>query len=393
MKNIILSLLIINKIFLFSNNYKSVVISGDSMSTGFAFLNTIKYSKESKNLPAGILAWPNMIRDAIIRNDINFKHATELAISTKYNTTKIQKSWKNSQFPYALPFNNKTATIYEIKNNDEQVSFNYSTKSMSDTIVLYFSKTPFPVGCKFDIFVNGKILKEEIDTSSLNNDYFGFQVKKVILKVYNNNTFNILLTNFKSSSQKDSATLGFFFLGIGTNDTDIYLTGRTSSNTRFYVNNNHKELYNRVINLKPDLLIFAIGSADMAFNAAQVENTPRGNVPLTEFKSNMISIIKEVKKKNDNIKIVIIGPSDFQGLDQQHIKDYNVSLSELSKEFHLDFLDVLSILKEHNEIGEVLLVDYVHFNNKGHTIIANKIINLLYEEVLYNDLIDSEIYF
>ncbi|OHD38162.1 MAG: hypothetical protein A2Y30_08725 [Spirochaetes bacterium GWE1_32_154] len=393
MKNIILSLLIINKIFLFSNNYKSVVISGDSMSTGFAFLNTIKYSKESKNLPAGILAWPNMIRDAIIRNDINFKHATELAISTKYNTTKIQKSWKNSQFPYALPFNNKTATIYEIKNNDEQVSFNYSTKSMSDTIVLYFSKTPFPVGCKFDIFVNGKILKEEIDTSSLNNDYFGFQVKKVILKVYNNNTFNILLTNFKSSSQKDSATLGFFFLGIGTNDTDIYLTGRTSSNTRFYVNNNYKELYNRVINLKPDLLIFAIGSADMAFNAAQVENTPRGNVPLTEFKSNMISIIKEVKKKNDNIKIVIIGPSDFQGLDQQHIKDYNVSLSELSKEFHLDFLDVLSILKEHNEIGEVLLVDYVHFNNKGHTIIANKIINLLYEEVLYNDLIDSEIYF
>ncbi|OHD47137.1 MAG: hypothetical protein A2Y29_06045 [Spirochaetes bacterium GWE2_31_10] len=334
-----------------------------------------------------------MIRDAIIRNDINFKHATELAISTKYNTTKIQKSWKNSQFPYALPFNNKTATIYEIKNNDEQVSFNYSTKSMSDTIVLYFSKTPFPVGCKFDIFVNGKILKEEIDTSSLNNDYFGFQVKKVILKVYNNNTFNILLTNFKSSSQKDSATLGFFFLGIGTNDTDIYLTGRTSSNTRFYVNNNYKELYNRVINLKPDLLIFAIGSADMAFNAAQVENTPRGNVPLTEFKSNMISIIKEVKKKNDNIKIVIIGPSDFQGLDQQHIKDYNVSLSELSKEFHLDFLDVLSILKEHNEIGEVLLVDYVHFNNKGHTIIANKIINLLYEEVLYNDLIDSEIYF
>ena len=170
MKNIILSLLIINKIFLFSNNYKSVVISGDSMSTGFAFLNTIKYSKESKNLPAGILAWPNMIRDAIIRNDINFKHATELAISTKYNTTKIQKSWKNSQFPYALPFNNKTATIYEIKNNDEQVSFNYSTKSMSDTIVLYFSKTPFPVGCKFDIFVNGKILKEEIDTSSLNNE-------------------------------------------------------------------------------------------------------------------------------------------------------------------------------------------------------------------------------
>ncbi|OHD08805.1 MAG: hypothetical protein A2086_04400 [Spirochaetes bacterium GWD1_27_9] len=416
---------------LFQQNGFTTVIFGDSLSVGYGFNNGEGFNNAYNQYP-GLLSWSHMMRDAIYRNDPDFIHADQVLVSSKYSYgfTDFVKS-DNGVSNYLFPFNNRSLRVLldKYKNNDgitqsdEKIKFNYTTET--DNIVLYFSATPSDVGCSFEVYLD-EVFQKTVDVSSVKDvtqdvvelPYRGYEpiiVNLTVPKPKKKGNYEIKLTNFKdtsiSSTYKDNGRtkLGFYFNGIGSKYSPVYLTGRSSATTKFYVNNNYEELNERVLKHQPDFVILIIGANDSsniyglgAESEAIIKNFS-GMVDVSQYKTNLQNIINKIRELKPYSKILLLSPPKWTNTNTstEKIKTYVTAMKQIAIKNNCMFMDLIQFFSNFTDpkgipfaIWDNYSVDDVHFSKLGNDLLADSILEHIMPQGLYpKDMIDtSKIY-
>ena len=282
-----------------------------------------------------------------------------------------------------MPLNNRNIVVTNITNGDEVVVFRYSVQNhITKRTVLYFSKTPYGVGCSFDVYVDNVKKISDFDTASHDANYFkGFEMAVVELDGLTLGDHEIKLTSFKNTTTltaKDP-TMGFFMLGIGSKYSPTYLTGKSGVSTAFYTQDDYKELKKRVLDHNPDLAILIIGANDSSNPGAE----PSGLVSLGDYYTNLTNIVKKIKEKNKYCQILLISPPLWEGVDKSHIISYGEKMKLVAgfeKTQYLDTIKLFENIPAQNEIATKWRdwrIDAIHFSHYGNTIMARSILNKL----------------
>ncbi len=128
-----------------------------------------------------------------------------------------------------------------------------------------------------------------------------------------------------------------------------------------------KRMDKDVLSKNPDIIFFMGGLNDIWLNEGTFE----------DYKKNISEIIKKAKNAELIIMSLTIISEDMNSSMNKEINRYNEFLKEISKENSILFIDLNSEMKKElkNNKGEnILTEDGVHLNDKGNTIIANKIL-------------------
>lgn len=100
--------------------------------------------------------------------------------------------------------------------------------------------------------------------------------------------------------------------------------------------------------------------------------------PITPYNIYIKSLEEIVNKlNNNNVKVIVlspfVSPDIFTNIRARKLIKY---VKELNERLEFTFIDCYSLLKSY-KISEYLLSDRVHLSKNGHTIIANKIAEVL----------------
>jgi len=394
----------------------STVIAGDSISVGYSFAG-VNINNSSDSYP-GLMSWSHMIRDAIHRNDPDFIHADQLQIGAKYSTTSFTKSWANNAAisnSYWMPFNNRNLTISNITKSDEEIVIRIPNNNLyQNKAYLWFSTTPYNVGCSMDIHLNGTILMSDFNLYTIDANYYnGFETKIVEIKNLIPGTNKISLTNFKNTA--GGSAMGFFLNGVSSKYSPVYLNGRSSATSDYYVDFDvpNGAFQKRIADKKPDLFIYLIGAND-SVNTSGIGNNGlnelgavKGIVPLAQYELNIRNLVTKVREVNPYSQILLISPpvwsnadgdiADFE-LNKIIIKEYVEQMKRVAIETNCMFIDMIELF---NNIpftqqatgpqGRDWREDYVHLSKYGNTLLARTIADMLMPQGLYNkEMVDSE---
>lgn len=380
------------------DGYKTV-ICGDSLSVGYGFFNGGGFS-EAKDTYSGILSWAHLIRDAIIRSDPYFIHADQLMIGSKSPSVSFSKSFSGNgadlpESNYWMPLNNRNIVVTNITSASEEIIFRYTVKNhITKKIVLYFSKTPYDVGCSFDIYVDNTLKISDFNTTGNVSLYNGFELTVAELSDISLGEHEVKLTNFKNTNKGTS--MGFFMLGAGSKYSPVFLTGKSGVTTKFFVDNNYTELNSRIINNFPDMVILTLGAND----SSNPGGIPSGKVELSDYYKNLRSMISKIKEKNRYTQVLLISPPLWNGVDENYIKSYGVKMKTVAVEFGCMFLDTAKLLENFPPKNETVVkwrdwrVDDIHFTHYGNTIMARNILSNIASYAPYSkEFIDADMVF
>lgn len=128
---------------------------------------------------------------------------------------------------------------------------------------------------------------------------------------------------------------------------------------------------NDVLSKNPDIMFFMGGLNDIWLDKGTLE----------EYQNNMEKIIE--KAKSANVRVILMNltliSEDINSTTNKEIDKYNAFLQKLAEKNSILYIDLNSAMKDElkkHKTGEknILTLDGVHLNNKGNSIIAQKIV-------------------
>lgn len=166
-----------------------------------------------------------------------------------------------------------------------------------------------------------------------------------------------------------------------------------------------KRLYDVLTKETPDIVLIEFGGNDCDFNWEEIALKPfdshEPNTPLTLFENTLRNIISSLKDKNvipvlmtlppldaekyfkwvsknreDNARNILTWLGNVRNIYTWH-ETYNSIILKLSKETQTKLIDIRSEFLSSISYTEYLCKDGIHPNEKGHALIANKIMDYL----------------
>lgn len=165
-------------------------------------------------------------------------------------------------------------------------------------------------------------------------------------------------------------------------------TGHLEDNDRHKVRHALDRLQPDVLEQQPDLVIMQFGINDSYVDTNDPESPSR--ISVSNFRKNMTFIIDEIKKAD--IQVILLTPNPFGSNKEQwrhqRLESYVEVIRELAMNMKIAFIDVYALYREYDKIPgqqiDDLLLDGVHPNDKGHEILAEKLVEIIYSLYLFS---------
>lgn len=187
-------------------------------------------------------------------------------------------------------------------------------------------------------------------------------------------------------------------LGMGSS-LNVYNAGKGSNTTR----DAKARLEADVLKYKPRVLVIQFGLNDATVDVWRDPPATEPRVSIDEYEANLRAIIASARQRGVRVILMTTNPlrwterlkelygkppydpDSADGFDAPLLAKYNERIRSLAKELDTGFIDVHSAF---NALGGVpghsldeLLLDGMHPNDRGHTVIANLLVPAICEQV------------
>ncbi len=433
----------------------TTVIAGDSLSVGYGFFNGSGFINAWDNY-SGILSWSHKVRDAIHRNDSGFVYADKLLDDNKVekgDNVKTIRWWSDGRTEptssYWMPFNNRNVYFYDITRAADEVSFNFNNSNAStNKAVLYFARNPSDTACSFKVKLNNVGVNVKVndqtcrslevervdltgnkafadDSSYLaktykNNFYAGRELVAVEISNLTANENKITLYSFVNTKGKTSC--GFFLLGCGTKYSPVYLNGRSSVTSDFYIDTDVADgAFNQRLcvpkdnkHIAPDCLIWIIGANDSVNgggagnNGTNDKGVTKGTVTVEQYKKNLNTVLASLRAKNPKMQIILLSSpvwgtkasNDDPNYDSRRtlLLQYAGAMGEIASDYNAMFLNNVYLFDSlpvnnasETDAAVYWRTDTIHFSRFGHTVLARNLLSKIMASGIYpKEMIDAE---
>lgn len=350
-----------------STGYPTIVITGDSLSYNHQDYDATARQNAEDCWP-GMNSWSFALRDAIIRQDPNFRHADELPYSTTSTITSLGSNG-NSQF--VIPFNGRGVTF---RATDQTASLKLVIKHMGiqNKVYLWFLKNPTDTGCSFAVKVNGVTQVPVWNTGgTLTSDpYMGRELHFLeVPNVPNSGLWTTIeLTNFIGTAAAPHATnRDVTLLGIGSNLVNIKQTGMGGQSSAWLVTN----LASKLTSFSPDLAIITIGAND------PWAGNPQGLQSVQQYANNLRTIISGIRTAKATAEIMLISPPLSNGsvVPNVTMQRYVNKAREVAYTEGISYIDVPDLLK--GTPTGVYRFDSIHYSKQGNNLLLGAVADRL----------------
>ena len=154
-------------------------------------------------------------------------------------------------------------------------------------------------------------------------------------------------------------------------------TGSVEDHDLFKIRHGMDRFETDVLAHNPDLVIIGFGTNDAHIDGPAPEGPSR--IPLVDYKSNLELMINKLQSKE--IKVILLAPNGLKGkypeYQNDRLKQYVAEVKDLSKKYQTGLVDNFELFSSYKVNGvsspDDLLLDGVHPNDKGHSLMADKI--------------------
>ena len=228
-----------------------ILITGDSLAFNrYGYDPLWRGAGDAFDYGVGMQSWSFALRDRIYFMDSQFVFGDALS----FDCDTVSGIDSESPVPNIALFDGKIKTIYP----KDKVTFNVNIKS--EEIVLYLQhRTDNP--SVFDICVDGKLIKKDIDTKGDPSYFAGYSMLQLRLPCNADmENHEISFQNIRGENPKITVA------GVGAVYKNIVLNGRGSQCIRFFIENFEE----RIARHKPDLILLSIIANDRGKNAPTI---------------------------------------------------------------------------------------------------------------------------
>lgn len=167
-------------------------------------------------------------------------------------------------------------------------------------------------------------------------------------------------------------------------------TGSVRDHNLFKIRHARDRLETDVLAHHPDLVTIGFGTNDAHIDS-KVEGAP-SRIPLGLFRENLVFMIKVLRLYQ--ARVILITPNilgeKYGPVQNERLEEYVKVMRKLAKKFRLGLVDNFKSFSEYKARGEreleELLLDGVHPNDKGHTIIAENISREILKIYRHNEI-------
>ena len=339
---------------------KNLLITGDSLSYNrYGYDETPRI--DAMDCHIGMNSWSFRIRKAFIASAKGFKFGSEINFKEKC----VSGLGEGTVIDDAI-FGEKVATIFP-----ENGEVNFEAESDTGKIVLYFQCRRSNY-CRFNVYVDGVLSAECVDTYSKSKVHFGFGLETVELECdKTKKVHRIKICDFAHTELEPYVTLA----GVSCEPRYAYVTGQGGRTAKFILY--HFE--DRVLKYSPDMVILTLGANDIVYCSEK------------EYETNMREIFSKIKENFPDCVIytLTIPPSEkvldeMRGIQIKTQKDlddiickYNGVLLSVSKEFGAECIDTQKIFEGISP--KEWRFDNIHFSNKGNDLVFDKVCSIIKE--------------
>lgn len=187
-------------------------------------------------------------------------------------------------------------------------------------------------------------------------------------------------------------------LGSGSAIT-VANAGISSNTTR----DAKKRLVSNVLDLKPRIVVMQFGINDSAIDVWKKPPASKPRIPLTEFKENLSSMIRQCRDQKASVILMttnplrwtprlkdLYGKSPYRvdaadGFDSPSLARYNDMIVQISQELKVPLVNIHAaypeFAKAHNTEIDGLLLDGMHPNDLGHQLVAEQLMPLIKNQI------------
>lgn len=166
-------------------------------------------------------------------------------------------------------------------------------------------------------------------------------------------------------------------------------TGSISDNNLHKVRHALDRFASDVLDRKPDLVTIGFGTNDAHIDSQEPEGSSR--IPLKDYQKNLTYMIRELQKRG--IQIVLITPNilgtQYGSFQNDRLLQYVKVVRKLAKKYKTGLVDNFKVFSKYPEktgkSTDMLLLDGVHPNDKGHTIIADNLADEIVKVIARSD--------
>lgn len=145
-----------------------------------------------------------------------------------------------------------------------------------------------------------------------------------------------------------------------------------------------------------DALVMDFGGNDCDYNWTDISSNPSGvfepNIPLEQFKTEYIKLIRRLKEKNIMPILTTLPPLEPQrffdwwcrnlnkenvlrwigsvGAIYKHQETYSDCVKEIAQSEHVPLVDIREAFLKNGDLGDLICVDGTHPNSKGQEVIT-----------------------
>lgn len=329
-----------------------IVISGDSLS-----YNRYSYDPdprgEASQCGAGMGSWSFALRDRLITGDSSFVYGDEM----EFDCESAIGLDAVSDVPFTAMLGGRIKTLFP--NGD--VSFTLAGNR--ERIVLYFQKR-LDSPCVFDIFADGELKAENVDTAGDASRFAGYELMAVSLPCNASKSTHTLRFAVKSGEK-------LTVVGAGSVYREVILSGVGGKPTPFFIENFDA----RIGAYKPDLVLLCLGAND------------RIRVAPALMRKDMVQLFTKIYEVNKDAQILLITPPasnlldspyedrmPYVALDTCRVYDRATALAVQDVQKAGFCADVL-VVRELFEGLETPIwrVDDIHLTKKGNELLLNAV--------------------
>ena len=337
---------------------KNIVITGDSLS-----YNRYGYDDEPRtnayDCHIGMDSWSFRIRKEFISSAPGFLYANAISFDGEF----VCGMGEGIDDINGL-FGEKVVTI-----KPQNGKINFEAESDTGEIVIYFQKRPDNY-CRFNIYADGVLAKEAVDTYGGNEQFQGYGLKPVKIPCSKEKRkHKIILSDFETTEKEPYVTIA----GISPELREVYTTGQGSRTAKFLLYHFNE----RIAKYSPDTLILIFGGNDILFYSEEEYKKHLSGIfqrmaeefPLCRIIT--LTIPESAKIKDEIRGMKISTDEDYNFL----IDKYNRVLEELSEKNNALCIKQKEVFKGISP--DVWRYDNVHLSNAGNDILYEKIREIL----------------
>lgn len=282
----------------------SVVVTGDSLSVaGYDWpIGTLPAEYVYDN-PAGLMGWPQMMRDFIKRSDDNFFSADDLAYTIE-GSAKVSVNDASGTDWYFYPMNCRYVRITGQLNTDV-VRMVLPRNVRSDQVRLHcvgvagaYANTSGKVDVRISKYPYTTFTQKITIETGGRTKFLGLEPFEADLSDTFDSTYPVLIEfhNFRKmdNSAPDAQGVGLMLSGVGSKFIDVNLTGHggyTAANVK-------AEKTTMITNYAPDVLFIILGANDRF-----------AGVTSASFIADLTDIINSTRAANSTSEIVYMTPT------------------------------------------------------------------------------------